>query len=104
MHFSELEEANNDDLSPLEILPDTDPLTDEVAEHHDLQEKLRRAIDGLPPKFRSVVLLRYASQLSFSEIGKVLHMPEATAKTYFQRARPLLRAALADQRQLSTAL
>lgn len=104
MHFSELEEANNDDLSPLEILPDTDPLPDEVAEHHDLQEKLRQAIDGLPPKFRSVVLLRYASQLSFSEIGKVLHMPEATAKTYFQRARPLLRAALADQRQLSTAL
>lgn len=104
VHFSELEEANNDDLSPLEILPDTDPLPDEVAEHHDLQEKLRRAIDGLPPKFRSVVLLRYASQLSFSEIGKVLHMPEATAKTYFQRARPLLRAALADQRQLSTAL
>lgn len=104
VHFSELEEANNDDLSPLEILPDTDPLPDEVAEHHDLQEKLRQAIDGLPPKFRSVVLLRYASQLSFSEIGKVLHMPEATAKTYFQRARPLLRAALADQRQLSTAL
>lgn len=104
VHFSELEEANNDDLSPLEILPDTDPLPDEVAEHHDLQEKLRRAIDGLPPKFRSVVLLRYASQLSFSEIGKVLHMPEATAKTYFQRSRPLLRAALADQRQLSTAL
>jgi RNA polymerase sigma-70 factor (ECF subfamily) len=104
VHFSELEEANNDDLSPLEILPDTDPLPDEIAEHHDLQEKLRQAIDGLPPKFRSVVLLRYASQLSFSEIGKVLHMPEATAKTYFQRARPLLRAALADQRQLSTAL
>jgi RNA polymerase sigma-70 factor (ECF subfamily) len=50
----------------------------------------------LPPKFRSVVLLRYTSQLSFSEIGKVLNMPEATAKTYFQRARPLLRASMAS--------
>ena len=99
VHFSDLEEANEDDLSPIEIMPDTRPLPEEVAEHHDLQVKLRQAIDNLPPKFRSVVLLRYTGQLSFSEIGKTLNMPEATAKTYFQRARPLLREALAEQRQ-----
>jgi DNA-directed RNA polymerase specialized sigma24 family protein len=55
---------------------------------------LHEAIQTLPVKFRAVVLLRYASQLSFSEIGQALNMPEATAKTYFQRAKPLLRAAL----------
>jgi len=43
-----------------------------------------------------VVLLRYAAQLSCSEIGLALSMPEATAKTYFQRAKPLLRAALSS--------
>lgn len=96
VHFSELEAANDeDDLSPLAIMPDTQPLPDEMAERNDLQRALRQAIDALPPKFRSVVLLRYASQLSFSEIGKTLNMPEATAKTYFQRARPLLRASMA---------
>ncbi len=99
VHFSDLEEANEDDLSPIEIMPDTRPLPEEIAEHHDLQVKLRQAINNLPPKFRSVVLLRYTGQLSFSEIGKTLNMPEATAKTYFQRARPLLREALAEQRQ-----
>jgi len=98
IHFSELESVNDDDeLSPLAILPDTTPLPEEIAERHDLQRALRAAIDSLPPKFRSVVLLRYAGQLSFSEIGKALSMPEATAKTYFQRARPLLRTALANQ-------
>lgn len=98
IHFSELEAANDeDDLSPLAIMPDTRPLPDEIAERHDLQRALRSAIAALPPKFRSVVLLRYAGQLSFSEIGKTLNMPEATAKTYFQRARPLLRASLASQ-------
>lgn len=98
LHFSEMEAAGDDDeLSPLEILPDTRPLPEELAERHDLQRALQQAIDTLPPKFRSVVLLRYAGQLSFSEIGKTLSMPEATAKTYFQRARPLLRAALASQ-------
>ena len=96
IHFSELEASNDDDdLSPLDIMPDLHPQPDEMAERNDLQQKLRQAIDTLPPKFRSVVLLRYAGQLSFSEIGKTLNMPEATAKTYFQRARPLLRQAMA---------
>ena len=96
LHFSDLEaSSDDDDLSPLDILPDSQPQPEEVAEHHDLQEKLRAAIDALPPKFRAVVLLRYTAQLSFSEIGRTLSMSEATAKTYFQRARPLLRKALA---------
>ena len=100
VHFSELQApGEEEDLSPLAIIPDTSPLPEDVAERHDLQSILQDAIDGLPPKFRAVVLLRYASQLSFSEIGRALEMPEATAKTYFQRAKPLLRAALKNQIQ-----
>jgi RNA polymerase sigma factor (sigma-70 family) len=104
VHFSELEGINDDDdLSPLDIMPDPHPLPETIAERHDLQQTLRQAIDALPPKFRSVVLLRYTTQMSFSEIGKTLNMPEATAKTYFQRARPLLRASLTSQGQSSSA-
>lgn len=99
IHFSELESTSDDDeLSPLAAMPDESPLPEELAERHDLQSSLQRAIQALPPKFRSVVVLRYANQLSFSEIGQVLKMPEATAKTYFQRAKPLLRTALAAER------
>lgn len=99
IHFSELEATGDDDeLSPLAILPDTSPLPEELAERHDLQSCLQKAIQALPPKFRSVVVLRYANQMSFSEIGQILKMPEATAKTYFQRAKPLLRTALAAER------
>lgn len=95
IHFSELEIVNDDDeLSPLAAIPDTGPLPEELAERSDLQQRLQEAIEALPIKFRSVVLLRYGGQLSFSEIGQTLNMPEATAKTYFQRAKPLLRAAL----------
>lgn len=98
IRFSELEMANDEDeLSPLAAIPDNGPLPDELAEQRDLQERLQAAIQTLPPKFRAVVTLRYASQLSFSEIGQALKMPEATAKTYFQRAKPLLRAALTSQ-------
>src|SRR5437868_11656884 len=90
IHFSDLEAmTDEDEMSPLAAMPDTSPLPEEVAERHDLQECLQKAIHALPPKFRAVVLLRYASPLSFSEIVHTLNMPEATAKTYFQRAKPL---------------
>src|SRR5436853_1235934 len=101
IHFSELESVNDDEeLSPLAAIPDNGPLPEELAEQSDLQYRLQNAIQTLPIKFRSVVLLRYAGQLSFSEIGQTLNMPEATAKTYFQRAKPLLRTALMNQDQL----
>jgi RNA polymerase sigma factor (sigma-70 family) len=98
IHFSELEHVIVDDeVSPLTALPDTDPLPEELAERRDLQACLQQAIRALPPKFRAVVLLRYAAQFSFAEISQVLQIPEATAKTYFQRAKPLLRATLTGQ-------
>jgi RNA polymerase sigma-70 factor (ECF subfamily) len=97
VHFSELEgNTDEDELSPLDTLPDGSPLPEELAEHHDLQRLLSEAIQTLPPRFRAVVLLRYLAQLSFAEIGQTLQMPEATAKTYFQRAKPLLRTALRE--------
>jgi RNA polymerase sigma factor (sigma-70 family) len=100
MHFSELEkEIDEEDQSLVETMQDKSPLPDEVVERRDVQEILLKAIRALPPKFRAVVLLRYASQLSYAEIGRVLHMPEATAKTYFQRAKPLLKVGLGSLRK-----
>jgi RNA polymerase sigma factor (sigma-70 family) len=96
--FSEMQlTVDGDELSILEAIPDTSPLPEDIAEQHDVQRILQEAISTLPPKFRAVALLRYTSQLSFAEIAQTLQMPEATAKTYFQRAKPALRAALHDQ-------
>ncbi len=70
--FSELEgEADEEELLLLENIPDFRLLPEEIVEHHDLQHALLQAIQSLPPKFRTVVLLRYAGQLSFAEIGQV---------------------------------
>jgi len=98
VHFSELEALNEEDEGAmLTFLPVPHPLPEDIAERHDLQERLLKAIKGLPPRFRSVVFLRYSAQLTFPEIGKALGMPEATAKTYFSRAKPLLRASLVSK-------
>jgi len=93
--FSELELLREEgEQAGLSMIPDRYPLPEEVAEHRELQRMLSCAIQALPPRFRSVVLLRYTKELTFGEIGRLLNMPENTAKTYFQRARPILRAAL----------
>jgi RNA polymerase sigma factor (sigma-70 family) len=98
VYFSQLESTDSQDdddaLSPLSTIADPYPLPQEILEQHDLQQSLQRAIRALPAKFRTVVLLRYKDEMSFPEIGRMLNMPAATAKTYFRRARPLLRAAL----------
>jgi RNA polymerase sigma factor (sigma-70 family) len=93
LHFSRLEQSE-DELAGLSEIPDSEPLPEEVAERHDLQALLQEALLALPPKFRSVVILRYSSQMSFVEIGQVLFMPETTAKTYFHRAKVLFRKTL----------
>ena len=101
IHFSELEKGTDEEeQSLLDTMQDLSPLPEEVVERRDVQDTLLKAIRALPPKFRAVVLLRYAAQLSYAEIGRVLHMPEATAKTYFQRVKPLLRNVLAAQLQV----
>jgi RNA polymerase sigma factor (sigma-70 family) len=98
--FSELEKGTDEEEQSLvETMQDRSPLPEEVVERRDVQEILLKAIRALPPKFRAVVLLRYAAQLSYAEIGRVLHMPEATAKTYFQRAKPLLKVGLGSLRK-----
>ena len=98
MPFSTLEVIEDEDEASLLLsLSDPGPLPEEVAEQHDLRSAVRRAIDELPPRYRRVVLLRYAGQQSFAEIGQALSIPAATAKTHFQRAKVLLRAALSTE-------
>lgn len=74
--------------------PDATPLPAELVIDQELKEALLRAINALPERYRPVVMLRYAEELSFKEIGEVLNIPEGTAKTYFFRAKDQLRDTL----------
>ncbi len=104
IHFSQLEtESSDGEVSVLYDMPDPGPLPEELMERHDLQQYIQKAIQSLPPKFRAVVLLRYMAQLSFAEIGRTLKMPEATAKTYFHRAKVLLRKVISSDMQTISA-
>ena len=83
-----------EELSPIEAITDPKPLPEEVAEKIELHCLLQQAIFSLPPKLRSIVHLHCFRQLSFSEIGRMLKMPEPTVKTYFYRSLLCLRREL----------
>lgn len=87
-------EDGDEEQSPVAAIPDPDPLPEELAERSDLYGSLHEAIATLPPKFRSIVQLHCFRQLSFSEIGHLLHLPASTVKTYYYRSLPHLRRTL----------
>lgn len=60
-------------VTSLEVLPDPEPLPEEMTESIELHVSLHAAIVSLPPKFRSIVHLRCFRQLTFAEIGRTLN-------------------------------
>ena len=62
--------------------PSADP-----AEQQALGRALEDALNRLRPEYRAAVSLRYDEGLSFDEIGHVLGVPQATARTHVHRAR-----------------
>ena len=76
--------------------PAAPPAPDPV-ERADLARAIEAALSQLRPDYRAAVSLRYDENLSFEEIGQILRIPEATARSHVHRARrelsELLRAA-----------
>ena len=103
LSFSELQAGNEEHEAVfLDAIPDTSPTPEEVAELSDLQREIQHAIQALPHNYRSVVVLYYGKQLTFSEIGRVLNISGSAVKTRFNRAKPLLRAALTAHLRISS--
>jgi DNA-directed RNA polymerase specialized sigma24 family protein len=71
------------------------PLPDPV-EQDALARALEAAMAGVTPDQRSVLTLRYEEGLSFEEIGQILGMPEATARSHVHRARKELSRRLTE--------
>ncbi|HIE50637.1 MAG TPA: sigma-70 family RNA polymerase sigma factor [Armatimonadetes bacterium] len=80
---------------PLE-LPDLVEDPARLAERRELQERVQQAILTLPPKYRIVMLLRYAQGLSYEEIATALEMPLGTVKIHLHRAKAHLKERLRD--------
>ena len=60
----------------------------------ETRDNVRRALDGLDERYRSVVVLLYYQKMSYEQIAAVLELPMKTVETRLYRARKLLRERL----------
>jgi RNA polymerase sigma-70 factor (ECF subfamily) len=67
---------------------------DEVTSRVEEERRTSELIDGLPPHYRIVVMLRHQQDLSYEEIATALDLPLGTVKARIHRARALLRGRL----------
>lgn len=67
----------------------------ESLEQRELRQALKKALEALPEKYRTVLILRDVEHLSISETAKLLGLSEANVKTRLSRARLQMRDALA---------
>ncbi len=60
----------------------------------EAEDRLQKAIDALPSKYREVFVLRQSQELSYEEIAGLLGLPLGTVEVRLFRARRLLLKAL----------
>lgn len=81
-------------------LPDHQPAADRPdasAERGEMRALLQASIEGLPPIYRSVFMLRAVEDMSVEEAAFCLEVSTDVVKTRFLRARALLREELASR-------
>lgn len=81
---------------PREIADETF-LPEEAALIGSLGLDVQQAIDRLPDKYKSVLVLRHIEDLTYEEIAEILNLPLGTVKTRLFRARENLRQLLKDK-------
>jgi len=84
-----------DDLEPAD--PRTDLQPSAMAESAEALERITDALDELPPKLRSVVVLKDVYDLPHEAIAEELGITVAAAKVRLHRGRRKLRDALFDE-------
>lgn len=64
---------------------------------HGEAMKFEEAVAGLAPKWKQVVVLKYAEDMTISDIAKLLGHPEGTVKAWLNRALAQLRRELGKE-------
>ena len=67
-----------------------------IAITNDDRERLTRALEALPSRFREVIVLRELEGCSYREIATIMSIPIGTVMSSLSRARRQLHSALAD--------
>jgi len=90
-----LDSADQDeDFTPF-LVADWREIPSEALEREELAKQIERAIEGLPPSYREVFLLRDKEEMSIEEIAQALGVTANLVKVRLFRARMMLQKQLA---------
>jgi len=88
------QETSEGDYIPCDFA-DWRKIPSEALEQSELREALNKALNSLPEKYRTVLILRDVQQMSIAETAKALGISEENVKTRTSRARLRMRDRLA---------
>ena len=78
--------GGNDDTPIEETIADPAPLPDELVALAENKELVESLLKNLSPSDREIIVLKYAEQMTFNEIGEILGEPLNTVKSRHRRA------------------
>ncbi|WP_164670736.1 RNA polymerase sigma factor SigW [Virgibacillus doumboii] len=93
-HYLDAEVKGTDGLDMYSQLVADNRLPEEEVEGLELRDHIHQEISALPPKYRSIIILRYLEEFSLQEISDILDIPLGTVKTRIHRGREALRKKL----------
>lgn len=93
-YYLDAEIKGTEGLTMYSQLSSTNPLPLEEVENLELNHYIHQQISELPPKYRSIIILRYLEEFSLQEISDILDIPIGTVKTRIHRGREALRKKL----------
>jgi RNA polymerase sigma-70 factor, ECF subfamily len=97
VELSQLDTARERIRSHILLSSPTNSTPEHAAARSQIREILERAIDDLPPGFRTVLIMREVEEASVDETANVLGIRPETVRTRLHRARRMLRDRLGEQ-------
>ncbi|MBW5448205.1 RNA polymerase sigma factor SigW [Cohnella sp. CFH 77786] len=91
------ESSDHEGLDGYAMMPSDERTPESELIQSETQRLIHQAIETLPVKYKSVMVLRYLQDLSLQEISEVLDMPVTTIKTRVHRGREFLRKKLENK-------
>jgi RNA polymerase sigma-70 factor, ECF subfamily len=87
-------QGQEEDFTPF-LVADWREIPSETLEREELAQQIQNAIEGLPPSYREVFLLRDKEEMSIEEIAQALDVTANLVKVRLFRARMMLQKQLA---------
>jgi RNA polymerase sigma-70 factor, ECF subfamily len=96
LYFHQGPRRDSEDGEPADILPTRDPSPERRTAGREVRERLRRAMDVLSPRQRSIFVMKHFEEMSIPEIAEVTGLDAGTIKSHLFRGAQKMRERLSD--------